>query len=51
VWGVCSSTKAEKTKIGYIPVYRKGFENKENSDFLIPIMESGNLNFKGLKSK
>jgi hypothetical protein len=32
--GICFSTKGTKTKIWYIPVYRKGFENKINSEFL-----------------
>ena len=32
--GVRFSIKGEKTKIGYIPIYRKGFENKINIKFL-----------------
>jgi hypothetical protein len=31
--GAWSSTKGAKTKIWYIPVYRKGFEDKVYPDF------------------
>ena len=43
MWGVCSSTEGKKTKIWYIPVYRKGVENKVNSDFLIPNLDKPEL--------
>jgi hypothetical protein len=43
LWGALTSTKGAKTKIWYIPVYRKGFENKVYIDFLATSKFNGNL--------